>query len=251
MIPIFEKAKTCSLTDTDQEILAYFEEHPYQAVYMNLEELSNTLFASNATIVRFCKKLGFLGYHEFKYDVRKQLEQLQQQKFSSQDLIDHSLANFRDNLEAIDLVKLETISVLLCSKRPLYIYGAGLSAIPAKYLQTILTSLDRPCILIEWRHLLEGITNSIHRDSILFMITALGDAARYKQIVETAKQHGTTILLISCDEESPLPPYCDISILTSDQHKKYQNIDINSRIGMLTVIQIVIEMVVQRTLHSK
>lgn len=251
MIPLFEKAHTLILSDTDLEILAYFEQQPIAATYMNLEELSGHLYTSNATIVRFCKKLGFNGYHEFKYEVRKQLEEQNKQSLSSQDLISHSLASFRDNLEAMELSKLEQISELLCSKSSLYIYGAGLSSIPAKYLQTILTSLDRPCILIEWRHLLEGITYTIRKDSILLIITAHADAPRYEQIFEIAKQRGTTVILITCEENSPLPPYCDVTVTTSDTNKKFHNIDINSRMGILTVIQIIIEMVVERTVDSK
>ena len=251
MIEILEKAQTCPLTEMEKEILNFFIDDPKHALYMNLEEISHALYTSNATIVRFCKKIGLNGYHEFKYEVRKELEQQQNRSLSSQDLMDNSLACFADNLDAIDLQQLEAISELMCSPQPLYIYGAGLSSIPAKYLQTILTTLDRPCILIEWRHLLEGITYSINKDSILFLITAHGDAPRYLQIFETAKNRGTTIVLITCDEESPLPPYCDYTIITSDENKEFHNIDINPRIGILTVIQILIEMVAQRCIDVK
>ena len=251
MLEILEKAQSCALTGMEKEILAFFIQDPRHAIYMNLEEISNALYTSNATIVRFCKKIGLNGFHEFKYEIRKELEQQQNCSLSSQDLMDNSLACFRDNLDAIDLQQLEAISDLICSHRSLYIYGAGLSSIPAKYLQTILTTLDRPCILIEWRHLLEGITYSISKDAILFLITAHGDAPRYLQIFETAKKRGTTIILITCDEESPLPPYCDYTIITSDENKVFHSIDINPRMGILTVIQILIEMVAQRSVDEK
>ena len=73
---------------------------------------------------------------------------------TSDDLMHHTLALFRDNLEQIDVAKLEEIAGLLTSGRPIYIYGSNLSSLSAKYLQTVLTSLDYPCILIEWQRLL-------------------------------------------------------------------------------------------------
>lgn len=248
MIPLFETIDTTKFSDTDHTIYTYFTEHLRQAIYMNLAELANVLYTSNATIVRFCKKLGFQGYNEFKYEVRRQLEQKEEITISSQDLINRSLATFRDNLDAIDIAKLEEIRDIICTRRSLYIYGSGLSSIPAKYLQTILTTLDYPCILIEWRNLLEGITYTISKNSILFVITTHGDAGRYQSIFEQARKRGCTLILITCEETSVLSSYCDITIQTNDQSREFHNIDINPRIGILTVIQILIEMVGQKTL---
>ena len=243
MIPLFEKAHSCPLTEIEKNILIYFEANLSSAVFMNLEELSRTLFTSNATIVRFCKKLGLNGFNEFKYELKKELSLSKEKKFSSYDLLKYSLASFKDNIDSLDFKTLKEISNLLSSERPLYIYGAGLSSTPAKYLQIALTNLDRPCILIEFRDLLEAITYNIKKDDILFVITTHGDALRYMQIFENAKQHETTMILITCEEDSPLHPYSKYSIVTNDKNVHHHNIDINSRIGILTVIQILIEMI--------
>lgn len=243
MIPLLEKAHTYSLTETEITILSYIESNLSSIIYTNLEELSRTLFTSNATIVRFCKKIGLNGFNELKYQIRKELSLSNPAKFSSDDLLKQSLASFKDNIDSLDFQALSTISHLLVSERPLYIYGTGLSSIPAKYLQIALTNLDRSCILIELRDLLEAITYNIKKDAILFIITTHGDALRYMQIFEKAKEHGTTVILITCEEESPLHPYSEISIVTNDKIRRFHNIDINSRIGILTVIQIFIEII--------
>ena len=57
MIPIFEQAHSLFLTPTESEILDWFENHFPQCLYMNLEEMSDQLYTSSATIVRFCQKL--------------------------------------------------------------------------------------------------------------------------------------------------------------------------------------------------
>lgn len=154
MIPLFEKAHQLTLTDTEEGILKYFESNLPSSVYANLNDLSAGLYTSNATIVRFCQKLGLKGYNEFKYQVRKELKQLHPQTFRADDLVHHSLALFKDNLDQVDEEKLEEIAGLLTSDRPIYIYGSNLSSLAAKYLQTVLTTLDCPCILVEWQRLL-------------------------------------------------------------------------------------------------
>ena len=75
MIPIFEQAHSLFLTPTESEILDWFENHFPQCLYMNLEEMSDQLYTSSATIVRFCQKLGFKGFNEFKYQLRQQLKE--------------------------------------------------------------------------------------------------------------------------------------------------------------------------------
>lgn len=101
MIPLFEKAHRLSLTDAEKEILSYFESNLPSSIYANLNDLSASLYTSNATIVRFCQKLGLKGYNEFKYQVRSELMQLQQPVFTGNDLISHSIALFKDNMQCI------------------------------------------------------------------------------------------------------------------------------------------------------
>ena len=75
MIPLFEKARRLPLTDTELEILEYFEKNIHRRMFSSLNQVSGELYTSNATIVRFCKKLGLRGYNEFKYQVRRELEE--------------------------------------------------------------------------------------------------------------------------------------------------------------------------------
>ena len=124
MIPLFEKAHRMTLTETEQEILAYFEAHLLTAIHTDLHSLSTELYTSSATIVRFCQKLGLHGFNEFKYQVRNELKEQRSPDLSSNDLISHSLALFKDNMEAIDHKKLEQIANLLTGDAPVYIYGS-------------------------------------------------------------------------------------------------------------------------------
>ena len=197
MIPLFEKAHRMQLTETEKSILDYFEKNLPLSVHTHLNDLSYALYTSNATIVRFCQKLGLNGYNEFKYQLRHELKQMKEPVFSPNDLISHSLALFRDNMEAVDADKLKRIADYLTGDNPVYIYGSNLSSVPAKYLQVVLNTLDHPSILIEWHRLLAGLIHEITSDSVLFMISAHGDSQRYLPIFECAKKRGITTILLT------------------------------------------------------
>ena len=250
MIPIFEKAHQLDLTGTEEEILQYFESNLPASIYTSLNDLSASLYTSNATIVRFCQKLGLKGYNEFKYQLRHELKQMKEPVFSPNDLISHSLALFRDNMEAVDADKLKRIADYLTGDNPVYIYGSNLSSVPAKYLQVVLNTLDHPSILIEWHRLLAGLIHEITSDSVLFMISAHGDSQRYLPIFECAKKRGITTILLTSEKNSPLLSLSTIWMCSNDQNEECHHVDINSRLGIITLIQLIIELAAQGTIKE-
>ena len=138
------------------------------------------------------------------------------------------------------------ITELLTSNRPLYIYGTNLSALPARYLQIVLNSLDYASILIEWENQLNGLVQNMNDNAVLLVMTARGRGERYLRPFEVAKKRGLTTVLLTSNRESSLIPYSTITVCTNDLNEEYQHTDINSRIVFFTVIQILIELTAQK-----
>lgn len=251
MLPLFEKARRLPLTETEKTILSYFEEHTAAAARMTLSDLCGQLYASNATIVRFCQKLGLSGYNDFKYQLRSELRASRAPDFYADEFIRHSIARFQDTIADLDIRQLEEIASLLTSGRPLYIYGTNLSALPARYLQIVLNSLDYPSILIEWENLLNGLVRNMNSGAVLLVITVSGLGERYLPAFRLARERGITTVLLTGRKESPLIPYSTLTICTNDMSVDSQAADTNSRIGFFAVIQILIELTAQKKRAEK
>lgn len=249
MIPIFEQAHSLFLTPTESEILDWFENHFPQCLYMNLEEMSDQLYTSSATIVRFCQKLGFKGFNEFKYQLRQQLKEQKNSALFSDNIIEHSLALFRDNLEQLDLDALQEVANLLSSDRTIYICGSNLSSLIASYLHAVLSSLDYSCILIEWQRLLGSLIGQMSRDSVLLIVSAHGDPQYYQSIMETAFERGIKTILLTCERDSPLVSLSSFAFFSNDHNQELANVDTNPRIGLFAIAQILIELVTLKKRH--
>ena len=245
MLPLFEKARQLRLTETETAILDWFEAHPADAARMNLSSLCTQLYTSNATVVRFCQKLGLSGFNDFKYQLRDELRQSQSALFYSDEYVDRSIARFKDTITALDIPLLEQITELLTSGRPLYIYGTNLSALPARYLQIVLNSLDYPSILIEWHDLLNGLVRNMHEGAVLLVLSARG-RGDYLESFRTARERNLTTVLLTGEPKSPLIPYSTITVCTNDLEETRIGTDINPRLGFFTVIQILIELAAQK-----
>ena len=246
MLSLFEKAHQLPLTETEKIILSYFEEYSSAVIHMTLSDLCAQLYTSNATIVRFCQKLGLSGYNDFKYLLRSELRACKMAPFYADEYISRSMARFQDSIAALNIRQLEEITELLTSNRPLYIYGTNLSALPARYLQIVLNSLDYASILIEWENQLNGLVQNMNDNAVLLVMTARGRGERYLRPFEVAKKRGLTTVLLTSNRESSLIPYSTITVCTNDLNEEYQHTDINSRIVFFTVIQILIELTAQK-----
>jgi len=59
--------ETKHLSSTDEIIIKYILEYPETVLKCNAQELAALCFTSSPTIIRLCKKLGFKGYPDFRY----------------------------------------------------------------------------------------------------------------------------------------------------------------------------------------
>ena len=64
---------TPQLNKNDNEILSYCIRNHTEIANLKVTELADRLFISPASVVRFCKKLGFSGYSDFKASLRMDL----------------------------------------------------------------------------------------------------------------------------------------------------------------------------------
>ena len=168
MNDFLENIDQSKLTYTDQMILQYVQENRQKVCWMKISDLCNELFVSNASIVRFCQKLGCRGFSEFKLKLRSA-------KNSTDDpyanIIPVMKAQLDDNLATVEESKLRQIVKYIKTCQPFYIYGRNISSIPAQYMYDILTTLDIPCISINWIDTLASLSKTIPENSFILILT--------------------------------------------------------------------------------
>ena len=77
-----------SLSRPELNILKYAYENTDELMELSIQDLSNRVSYSPATVLRFCKKLGYSGFSEFKYALRAE------QRRKGEDISSHSSRNF-------------------------------------------------------------------------------------------------------------------------------------------------------------
>lgn len=166
-----------NLTSSEQIIYQYFKDHLNNIVYLSLSDICKELYVSNATVIRFSQKLGFKGFNELKFQLKNELN-LTNKSTNAWDTIPHRTSILKDFIDNIDDKIIEQICSEIKNHKSIYIYGRNMSSLPAKYLQSMLNTMDIPCIYIDWIDFLSALSKSFPDNAVLFIFTNYGDKSR-------------------------------------------------------------------------
>ncbi len=63
-----------SLNEQEQKVGQYVVDHPDQVIHLSVTDLAQRCVTSEATVVRFCRKVGAVGYQNLKIQLAQELE---------------------------------------------------------------------------------------------------------------------------------------------------------------------------------
>ena len=76
------------LNKSDNEILSYCIQNNEKVSDMKVQEVAQVLYTSPASVIRFCKKLGFSGFSEFKAALKLEAHRESKKQVSEVNSID-------------------------------------------------------------------------------------------------------------------------------------------------------------------
>ena len=252
MIALLENAKSLDLSENEKELLYYLENSCKEVVSMTLSQLAKATYMSNASIMRFCNKLGLSGFNELKYELKQSMHQ----EIDYQMIIEKPLSRFLDNLKNLNYEIIEEVVDLLCSPQPIYVVGRSLSLVAGGFFLKIFSSfrfssIDINCILINDLHLSKSVFNNLKAPATIFIVSANNAGKIYDEVVTIAKTHDCKIILLTSNAKGSLVDSCDYVLSSNDENLTYHGVDINSRLGIFTIMQIIIELTAQKLALEK
>jgi DNA-binding MurR/RpiR family transcriptional regulator len=143
------------LTSKGKMLAEYVLSNPDKAVFMTTRELAAAVGASEATVVRFVRKLKYDSYATFIKALRKLIDmeltliernQLANSVLRNEDselerITSQDIENIRAMTKKIDLSEVKKIKKILNDAEAVYIVGSRLSYAPAYYMGWILTKI--------------------------------------------------------------------------------------------------------------
>ena len=107
---IIDKIKALDhLTIQEKYLMDYILDNPDDILQKNINELAQLSYTSTATVSRLCKKLGFKGYKDFKYQYAAEYSHLLELKSDLEIEPFSSDSSIKDALNKIEILHRRSI----------------------------------------------------------------------------------------------------------------------------------------------
>ncbi len=230
---------------TEKRIADWIFENPGKIISLSIVELAELCDCSEATIVRFSKRLGLSGYQELKISLAaegggSQISSSITQEDSPFNIYEKICNDIYLSLEMTKKSLKPKALELACKKiaeaGKIVIFGLGNSASIAtdashKFLRAGLNSVaysDNHMQVIAASHLTEK--------DVAIGISHSGSSKDIVDALKIAKEHGATTIAITNSGKSPIIKQSDIVLATSSKETKYNILALSSRIAQLAII---------------
>lgn len=226
-----------NFTFVEETIAQYFlDEKPV----LPINKLSKELNVSNASITRFCKKIGLSNYKELIYLYNEHLKNKK----------DHSLNNIAIDLQTeyfnlfddidknFDEEKIERVCAEIHSHRLINIFALGLSATAAQDFKFRFSRMGKFIEVIHDRSAIEMATKILEKGDLVFLFTLRGNKALEK-IGEELKEKDITVITITANKKSSLNETSNITINTSNFKGEESTGILSAQIPILVQIDLI------------
>lgn len=245
-----------SLSKNELKILQYVYEHSSETCEMSIQEFSRIISYSPATVLRFCRKLGFSGFAEFKYALRTNAShQSGQQKtdplpgipapslsMERQMILSEMLNNISGTSHLISQDLLERTFAFFDSDCPIYLFSpAGITEIPCDYFEKMLFSIGRQNVYrTASARMCEHLLHSVTQKALLILISTSGNFSLTERLARVANTNGIPILAITPYSSNSIASLAQINFRFFTDQRENRGAEFTSRLPILYIIYIII-----------
>ena len=194
-IPSLIKDKEANLTDIDKRIASYFTQNEHKK-YAS-KDVAQDLFISESSLSRFAKKLGFNGYREFIFEVKREHDAEKNLDELTEFAIHTYQKMLNNTYKIVNDHQMSKIARLLNEKPRVFVYGIGSSGLVAKEFcfRFIRLGLDIDALTDD-----NEVAMNISRINENSLILGISISSKTREIIEglkIAKEKGATVILLT------------------------------------------------------
>ncbi|MGM0851828.1 MAG: MurR/RpiR family transcriptional regulator [Bacillota bacterium] len=234
-------------SEKEKMIADFIIANPEKIIHSTISGVAEELNVADATVFRFCKRLGFKGYQAMKIslasnlvtpieDIHETINGGDSEGVIAQKVFRSNIRTLEDSLSMLNEEMFTKAIQGMISARRIEFYGTGGSGFVAmdahhKFLRTGMTTTaynDPHMQLISASQLTDA-------DVIVF-ISHSGSNKDLLEVLDVAKKNRVKTIAITHFAKSPLSNGVDIPLFTVSQETEYRSEALASRISQLSIV---------------
>lgn len=241
-----------SMTPTERTILEYILEYRDEIPLLSIKDLAKRSRTSDASVLRFCKALGYRGYRDFIVAVSAALAASSEKAQSEytdirpgdglSTIIDNisftNCKSIQDTMSVIDRDAIKRSVELLKDTSLIDFYGVGASGVVCMDAQQKFSRIGKICFAYTDGHSQLTSASLLHPGDVAVLISNSGDTSEILDTLHVVKQNGASTIAITRYAKSDLANQADIVLSISTPEITIRSGAMGSRIAMLNIIDI-------------
>ncbi|PKG25585.1 MurR/RpiR family transcriptional regulator [Niallia nealsonii] len=235
------------LSEKEKKIANYILDNPEKIIHSTINELAEDLNVADATVFRFCKRIGFKGYQAMKIalasEIIKPIQQIHEEisehdtvKTVTEKVFKSNVQTLDNTLQILNEPSIQKAVDLLRNAKRVEFYGTGGSAVIAMdaFHKFVRTGIKAFSFIDSHFQLMSA--SQLSETDIAVVISHSGTNKDTLNILKTAKANGAKTLSITGYPKSPIAQIADVALFTSSEETEYRSEALSSRIAQLSLI---------------
>ncbi|MDO7487468.1 MurR/RpiR family transcriptional regulator [Peribacillus frigoritolerans] len=240
----------CSMdkfTKTEEELANYILQRPEEVSQLTISQIAKKLHISPATITRFCQKLAFSGFNEFRHELKRFVD-LQNTPKNMKNIkqVDYFAKLYQDHLGIIDNTfhittygNIQKAVSFLTKANKIHVYGIGSSGIAAQEFKSKFFRIGLTVEAITDPHQSMMDAALSNENSVVIGISISGTTKEVISAVKIAKKQGACILVFTGDKNSELSQLGDLSLLVTSKNSMHMGQNISPLLPLLLLFDLI------------
>ena len=224
------------LNKSDNEILSYCIQNNEKVSHMKVQEVAQVLYTSPASVIRFCKKLGFSGFSEFKAALKLEAHRESKKQVSEVNSIDF-LKDINKTTQLIPEETIEEVLNLIHTKKRIELFAAGSSRTAANEFAKRLQLIKRPAYCYDDSTLMNISARQLGEEDLVIALSISGETSLVVAAANMAKSRGATLVSITNLGSNTLSDVADINLYVKSTRFTKEEIEVRSRVQLLILCE--------------
>lgn len=211
-----------------------------ELIYLSITELASRLKVAEATLVRFCKKLGYNGFQDFKLSLSKELGMVDSHSINS--VVKRVAIQMTDAItetsRSISYSTCLEIAQHMIEANKICAFGVGNSSITAMEVSNVLARIGISVTATPDPHLQAMIASNMGEKDMVVLISVSGSTKDIIDVAEIAKRNGVKIVVITCYDHSPLAKYADYILYSTRREAAYEGGSVSTIVSISYIVNV-------------
>lgn len=260
LIPMINSCYT-GLTKSEKKVADIVLKNPQNIIYSSVTDLAEEANVGEATVLRFCRKMGFKGYQGFKMtlaqsirdesdntsEVNEEIKKSDSLQDVCKKVLNTNINALNETFSLIDFPALDRVVSLMVDAKRIMFVGSGTSAISAFEART---KFMRIFPYVEFNfdaHLQSMAASLMNEKELCIAFSYSGSTTDTIDVLKTAKEAGAHTVCITRFAKSPITEYADEVLILGTNEGPLQGGAFSTKMAQLYILDILYTEYFRRT----